>query len=307
MMRINSNHQQKETKMTECETQLAKELLMQDEMQNRYPLLRLSQNGVDECFFVGNSVCLYDAQHNKYIYAVQSAGDLRGLFDIVKSRKGELVSLITDAQWGETARGFEEGMLVNYCTQFALAPYTNTPPAVPGVSFSAVDRQIAKWILSVYEHPELSVNFILRRAASAPAVAAIYKGNPVGFFITHSDAELGPIYVDPAFRSKGLADALYAEAISQLPKDKPMPVLFVFPQNHASQKWVRRMGCVPASKEVAWFWRGNPRKLKGCLLCVPVQWVFWGRSRFRDSAPQCLSPQKTPSIFPMVSRRSPQR
>lgn len=244
--------------MTERETQQAKELLMRDEVQNRYPLLRLSQGGVGECFFVGNGVCLHDTQHNKYIYAVQNADELRGLFDMVKGRKGELVSLITDIQWGETAQSLEDGILINPCTQFASVPYVGTPPAIPGVSFGTVNEETAKWILTVYDHPELTVDFILRRAASAPAVAAVYEGKPVGFFITHSDAELGPIYVDPAFRSKGLADALYAEAVGQLPKDKPMPVLFVFPQNHASQKWVRRMGCVPAPNEITWFWRSHP-------------------------------------------------
>lgn len=239
----------------------AKELLLQDKVQNRYPLLRLAQGGVGECWIRGGSVCLWDKEHNKYIYAVRSADELRQLHGQVRERKGELVSLLTDDAWADTARALEDGLLVNHCTQLLSVPYEGTPPALPDIRLGEVTKEVAEWILTVYEHPELSVEFILRRAAAAPAVAAFCGDRPVGFFLTHSNAELGPVYVDPAYRSRGLADALYAQMASRLPRGDAAPVLFVFPSNHASQKWLRRLGCVPTPKQVAWFWRDTPTSL----------------------------------------------
>ena len=234
----------------------AKELLMRDEEQNIYPLLLLGQGGVGACWISGGSVCLWDKQHNKYCYAVRSASELRELFATVRQRGEASVSLLTDEKWMETVLALDGALLVNHCTQFRPVPYPGTPPTVPGVRFGGVDERVAEWILTVYDHPELSVDFILRRAKAAPAIAALNgQDAPVGFFITHSNAELGPVYVNPSYRGSGLADALYAEMAGRLPKDEPWPILFVFPQNHASQKWLRRLGCVPAPRQVAWFWK----------------------------------------------------
>lgn len=234
----------------------AREILLRDEEQNRYPLLRLEQGGVGEVWVSGGSLCLRDKNHNKYMYAAQAANELQELYGEVRKREGELVSLLTDARWLGTLQAMDAGLQVNHCTQLRAVPYTGQPPVVPGVRFGDVTEAVAEWMLTVYEHPELSVDFIMQRVSAAPAVAAFYEDEPVGFFITHSSAELGPVYAGPAFRGTGLADALYAEMVSRLPKDERAPVLFVFPSNRASQKWLRRMGCVPAPKEVAWFWRG---------------------------------------------------
>lgn len=235
----------------------AEQLLLRDEEQNRYPLLRLEQGGVGVCWVCGGSLCLWDKNHNKYVYAVQAADELQELYATVRGRGGMQVALLTDAQWLETALAMEDGLQGDEVTQLRAAPFAGAPSVVPGVTFGPVTREVAEWMLMVYQHPELSVDFIMRRAQAAPAVAAFYEGRPVGFFITHSGAELGPVYTDPAFRGRGLADALYAQMADRLPKNQRAPVLFVFPGNHASQKWLRRLGCVPAPRPVAWFWRGS--------------------------------------------------
>ena len=241
--------------VTQGTLEQAKQLLLQDEEQNRYPLLRLEQGGVGACWVCGGSLCLHDRDHNKYVYAVQAAEELQELYQTVRLRGGTQVALLTDAQWLEPALKMEDGLQGDEVTQLRAAPFAGAAPVVPGVTFGPVTKEVAEWMLTVYHHPELSVDFILRRAQAAPAVAALYEGRPVGFFITHSGAELGPVYADPAFRGTGLADALYAQMAGRLPKGQRAPVLFVFPGNHASQKWLRRLGCVPAPRPVAWFWR----------------------------------------------------
>lgn len=234
--------------------ELAEMLLRQDEEQNRYVLLRLRQGGVGKCWRSGNSVCLWDAQHNKYFYVVQAAEEMQDLFGTVRNCGEAQVSLVTNTRWLPVVQAMEDGLQVNLCTQLRAVPFSGLPPVVPGIRFGNITSEVAQWIVSVYEHPELSEDFILRRVAQAPSVAAFYEDKPVGFFITHSDAELGPVYIDPAFRGSGLASAVYAEML-RLYSQQELPILFVFPGNHASQKWLRRLGCIPAPQTVAWFWR----------------------------------------------------
>jgi ribosomal protein S18 acetylase RimI-like enzyme len=236
--------------------QRAAEILAQEEEQNRYPLLRLEQGGIGECWLCGDSVCLWDQEHNKYCYAVNSENELLELYGFVSRRKGALVSLMTNRKWVSALQEVDDTLQATPCTQLRAQRYAQSPPAVPGVLFGDVTREVAEWMLTVYEHPELSVNFIMQRAMAAPAVAAFSSGRPIGFFLTHSNAELGPVYTEPAYRGSGLADALYAAMTARLPNEASAPVLFVLPENHASQKWLRRMGCTPAPEEVAWFWRG---------------------------------------------------
>lgn len=237
----------------EDDWQRARELLMRDEEQNRYPLLRLNQGGIGACWISGQSVCLWDKEHDKYCFAVHSADELLELYGVLRPRQGSLVSLVTDSRWVDVLLTLEPPLSVSRCTQLQAASYKGQPPAVPGVTFGGVTRQVAEWMMEVYDHPELSVEFILRRAAAAPAVAAFSPEGPVGCFLTHSAAELGPVYVSPDYRGSGLADALYAAMSHRL--GDTAAVLFVYPENQASQKWLRRMGCVPAPKEAAWFWR----------------------------------------------------
>ena len=188
---------------------LALELLMRNPVQNRYPILRIKQGGVKDTWIRGGSVCLHDYIHNKYCYAVESAEDLRALYEEVEPRGGELISLVTDQKYLPIVHTLSGNILTNVCVQFCSVPYKSSPPKVKDIQFGAITEDFAKWMMTVYDHPALTLPFILRRAEDAPAVAAFYRNEPAGFFITHSDAELGPIYVSPALRGSGLATALF--------------------------------------------------------------------------------------------------
>lgn len=239
----------------ETTPEAAKALLLRNEEQNYYPLLRLSQGGVGECWICGESVCVYDKEHNKYVYAIHRAEELELLYREVSKRGGELVSLITDAKWQESMTKIEPGILTNRCVQLRAVPFAGALPEIANVHFEAITEPVAHWILSVYEHAELSVDFIMRRISAAPNVVAMHGDTPVGFFMTHSDAELGPVYVDPAFRGSGLARALYAQMLSRYPAGTALPILFVIESNIASLTFLQRLGCYPAKESLVWFWR----------------------------------------------------
>lgn len=240
--------------MTE-DLQAARRILQRRPEQNAYPLLRIHQGLIQECLFCGQSVCLVDSESGKYLYAVGNETEFYELYSRIAPRGGPLISLVSDDRLYEVVRGLP-GILVNRFHQLQAGEYDH-PPEVPGVRFEPVREEMVPWMLSVYEHPELNREFILRRAAEAPSAVAFAGGRPVGFFMTHSAAEAGPVYVDPAMRGSGLSEALYARVVTPLCRTSGAPVLWVREGNASSCKYLTRVGCKPAPQKILWFYAGE--------------------------------------------------
>lgn len=223
--------------------------------QNAYPILRIRQGCIQTCLFEGSSVCLLDSESGKFLYCLDNFDEFNKLYNQVQCCDGALVSLATDDRLFEKIASMP-GVRADRFFQLAAADFYGEAPAVPGVAYDRVGEDAVEWMLEVYEHPEMSREFILRRAVEGPSVTAWHEGRPVGFFITHSAAEIGPVYVDPAFRGSGLAEALYARMMQQVSGSAwKAPVLFVREENTRSYKWLVRMGCIPATEKILWFWR----------------------------------------------------
>ena len=233
----------------------ALDILRGDGEQNRYAILRLLQGGVAECLAGDDSLCLWDKEYDKYLFYAKSARGLNEAYDAIKNRKGQLISLIGDDTWLDDVYALGPDIKTHVCVQLSPAPYAGEIPPPEGIRFGDVTESAARWMPGVYAHEELNYEFIMRRSKAGPAVVA-YRGElPVGFFLTHSEAELGPVYVEPSMRGSGLAGAMYAKIIKAVPKGELAPVLFVLAENHASRKWLVKMGCKPAARKVVWFWR----------------------------------------------------
>lgn len=237
----------------------AQQLLMRDAGQNAYALLRIRQNVVTECAIFETAVRLLDGEANKYLYAFDTMEQFDTLYRQVAHREGPLVSLAPSARFAQALRAYDSRFEVTAYVQLCTAP--RPVPAEeeglhPDITIGEVREDMAQWMLSVYEHPEMSAAFICRRIARAPSAAAFYKGRPVAFFMTHSEAEMGPVYIDPAFRGRGISAALYNRVLHRFAaQGLEPPVAFVHPQNAASLGWLARMGCTPAREQILWFWR----------------------------------------------------
>ncbi|NCB04626.1 MAG: GNAT family N-acetyltransferase [Clostridia bacterium] len=234
--------------------QQAEKLLLRNELQNWYMLLRLRQGYIDECAIDGASVRLHDRETQKYMYAVEDFAVFQRLYEAVRTREGLLLSLVTDDRFLPDILKQDATLAADRFYQLRAATGTEVH-AVDGVSFVPMRVEHADWILSVYEHPELCREMIAERAARAPALVALHAGEPVGFIMTHCDAELGPAYVDPRMRGAGLATQLYARIMQALTERGIRPAIFTTEQNERSRRWLTRIGCETAPSRVVWFWR----------------------------------------------------
>ncbi|MEL7602149.1 MAG: GNAT family N-acetyltransferase [Bacillota bacterium] len=231
----------------------AEAMLRLHPVQNAYPLLRISQGMVAECEVMDGAVRLLDAQNGKYMYAADSFCALRALYERVSARSGPHISLVTDARFLREIPSLGQSIRVNAFHQL-LATTHLQPEDLPGVTFTGITEASADWILSVYEHPELSRAFILERM-KGPNMLALHHDTPVGFIMSHCDAELGPAYVSPDFRGSGLATQLFAHIMRQFLAQGIRPVMFVTQENTRSLRWLERIGCNRTDENALWFWR----------------------------------------------------
>lgn len=233
--------------------QQATEILRQNPVQNAYPLLRISQGMIEECEVMDGAVRLLDSQNGKYMYAAGSFRALRALYDRVSARSGPQISLVTNARFMRDIPSLGQSIKANAFRQL-LAATGLEPTQLPGIIFTGIADAAIDWILSVYQHPELSRAFLLERM-KAPTVLALHHDTPVGFIMSHCDAELGPAYVSPEFRGGGLATQLFAHIMRQFLAQGIRPVMFVTQENTRSLRWLERIGCERAEEDALWFWR----------------------------------------------------
>ena len=231
----------------------ARAILERNPIQNAYPLLRIVNGMIAECEVTDGAVRLLDAQNGKYMYAAESFESLRSLYNRVSGRSGPHISLVTDTRFLDLIPSLGDTVKRNAFYQLLAATHLQEE-AIPDITFTGITTEAAEWILSVYEHPELSKEFIAQRAKS-PNVLALHNGVPVGFMMSHCDAELGPAYVSPEFRGSGLATGMFACVMRQFQELGIRPVMFVSLQNTRSLRWLERIGCVRADEQVLWFWR----------------------------------------------------
>lgn len=233
--------------------QQAKLILEQAPAQNAYLLESLRSGNIDECTTGQNSVLLHDASTDKYLYAAPTFEEFAGLYATVRQRPGVQISLVATSAYSTEIAALNSALQVD--TYHQLAPPPSLPrPAAEGIVFRPVAAQDAPWITQVYHHPEITPEFIAHRAGQMPNVVACTPTGPVGFYLMHSPAELGPVYVAPTHRASGLAAQLYAHILAQLPPGQK-PVMFISPQNQRSYRWALRLGCQPAAQNIVWFWR----------------------------------------------------
>ncbi len=231
----------------------AKAILERNPIQNAYPLLRIANGMIAECEVIDGAVRLLDAQNGKYMYAADTFESLRFLYEHVSGRSGPQISLVTDSRFFHLIPSFGDTVRCNAFHQLLAATHLQEE-AIQDITFTGITTEAADYILSVYEHPELSRDFIAQRA-KAPNVLALHNGVPVGFMMSHCDAELGPAYVSPEHRGSGLATGMFARVMQQFQALGIRPVMFVSLQNTRSLRWLERIGCVRADEQVLWFWR----------------------------------------------------
>jgi hypothetical protein len=235
-------------------TEYAETILNKDRLSNWYLLSRLRGGKISDCDILGDSVHLLDAENGKHLYAVDSFQSFQALYEKVRRRPGPTVSLITRPDFHQELLDFDPFVRANQFHQLLCATDLPVRP-MDGITFTPMQEWAIEWILSVYQHPELNADFIRNRIANSPTGLAIREGVPVGFIMSHCDAEIGPVYVDIKERGTGLATQLFARIVAEFLPKGLRPGVFVSLANIRSLAWLKKIGCIPLPHKALWFWQ----------------------------------------------------
>ena len=228
--------------------------MIENPLENWYLLSRLASGKIAECDILGHSVRLLDSENGKHLYAVDSLQSLQKLYEQTSHRPGPNVSLVTRTEFHQDILKLDPALRANAFHQLLCA--TNLPiHPMEGIDFLPIQETAIAWILEVYQHPELNPAFIRQRTMDSPTCLALKAGVPVGFIMSHCDAEIGPVYVAPSERGTGLATQLLARVVPEFLKRGIRPGMFVSPSNTRSFDWLKRIGCTQIAHQALWFWR----------------------------------------------------
>jgi GNAT superfamily N-acetyltransferase len=237
-----------------ADVEVAESLLIENPLDNWYLLSRLASGKISECDILGGSVRLLDSENGKHLYAVDSFQSFQALYEAVRHRPGPNVSLVTRTDFHRDIIQVDPTLRANAFNQLLCATSLPIHP-MEGIDFLPIQEAAIPWILEVYQHPELNPGFIKQRIIESPTCLALKAGTPVGFILSHCDAELGPVYVAPTERGTGLATQLLARVVPEFLKQGIRPGMFVSPSNTRSYGWLKRIGCTQIPHQALWFWR----------------------------------------------------
>jgi len=232
----------------------AEHFLNRDPLANWYALSRIASGMVSECDIQSGAIRLFDSENSKHLYSADSFQSFKPLYDRVSNRPGSNVSLVTTADYMQEVLDMDTTLRANPFHQLLATAELPIEP-ISGVAFMPIDGSAIDWILSVYHHPELNHAFITYRMKHSPTVLATMDGAPVGFIMSHCDAEIGPVYVVPQLRGTGLATQLFARIMDGFTKQGIRPGMFVAMANMRSLAWLKKIGCKELTGKALWFWR----------------------------------------------------
>lgn len=120
------------------------------------------------------------------------------------------------------------------------------PPAVPlrpGVTLRPLTMEDMPFVLENYHNPGAYESHIRGRIAEG-MVAGEVDGQLAGFAGVHQEGALGMLEVVPAFRRRGLAEALEAAVIGRVLEQGGFPYCHVRLGNTASESLQKKLGLV---------------------------------------------------------------
>lgn len=120
------------------------------------------------------------------------------------------------------------------------------PPAValrPGVTLRPLTMEDLPFVLENYHNPGAYESHIRGRIAEG-MVAGQVDGQLAGFAGVHQEGALGMLEVVPAFRRRGLAEALEAAVIGRVLEEGGFPYCHVRLGNTASESLQKKLGLV---------------------------------------------------------------
>jgi tRNA (guanine37-N1)-methyltransferase len=137
------------------------------------------------------------------------------------------------------------------CSQYLYTEKTFLPVKYKDIRpVAAGDAEVLQYITAHYRHED--GEYMAGRIQAGEMYAAYAEDKIIGFIGSHRDGSMGMLYVDEAFRRRGIAEALEAYCINRTLEKGRTPYCHVEENNTASEKLQEKLGLYKAKNKAWW-------------------------------------------------------
>ena len=91
-----------------------------------------------------------------------------------------------------------------------------------------------------------------RRILAGDMYGAFAEGRPAGFIGIHSEGSLGMLFVEEAYRGRGIGASLEAFGVNRILEKGRTPFVYVEDRNELSLRLQEKLGFIQAKKTFFW-------------------------------------------------------
>lgn len=161
------------------------------------------------------------------------------------------MALVEDRALAERLAARNAGLEIMECVQWVYLGKDPPRTDCPGVTLRPLTMADLDFVLENYHHPG-SVEEHIRGRIAEGMLGAEIGGQLAGFIGVHEEGAMGLLEVLPAFRRRGLAEALEAALIRRQLDRGCLPYAQVRTGNAASEALQRKLGLTLDSRVLYW-------------------------------------------------------
>ncbi|MDQ7096741.1 GNAT family N-acetyltransferase [Desulfosporosinus sp. PR] len=239
---------------------LSKEVLLLKLQRNKEqyaPLINVVEREChEEAEVIGDSVCLRDKASGTYMIATEKWDELEALLE----KGGEKLDtfMITPNNYKPEILGkFPQAVVSEY--ELYIMQKENYIPyswAIGDFEVVKLDIDWLDFILRNYNDKEFgNARYISDRIVHGPGLGLLHQGEKAAYLMQHKDGEIGPVFVLPKFRGRGLGSELTKRIHAVLWEKSSVLYAFIEKSNRISAQTIVKSGYAKVKQDILWVYR----------------------------------------------------
>ena len=227
------------------------------------PVMSAVVSGQNDYFMQsGASVRVRDKKNGYFRFVINSAEDIEKLTEGLDDILHRIIAIDAgyEAVWREL---FPEAVYKQFrltvVTRQKLRPHKGR--SLPNdMRIVTMDKSWDEFVIKLCEDEEFTADMLRSQLRNNLSLGLLWRGERAGFISTHLNGELGPLWISPIFRGRGLGTTLMREYLKIYFEKNPIVFGLSAPENRASAKIMKSLGFQELDKNILHITRGGCKK-----------------------------------------------
>lgn len=227
------------------------DFLLLDEAQNALLVKCILQERADDIQLVGNSISLLDKGSGNYLFSPYDFEEFNVLYNL---KKPKTFFMANESITRHLKEGYPEIQIVGYNQWVFDGEHILIPKEIDGVRFRKMELSDLPFVVDTFQSEEFGLDYLACQIEHSCSVCALdtKTGSVIGYTLVHKDCELGPIFILPEYRGRGLGSELLCRITLVTMKWDNWPLAHVNKDNIPSMAILSKMGYKLCSQNVCW-------------------------------------------------------